>query len=660
MKKQFLRHAGVNSSRHRLLAATILACSLAPGQLLAQITEQRTHAYNNYDVKNYCIDGLKNTGKQAMAGTIFNTNGDNRINLMVTDNNPGSPGATIVNRQYDDPGFDERSVGVHFVEQDNITIVAARTQLGGSRQTNVEILRTDGSGFLLGSFIVNDPSSMDDLHPTASLVVGSMLYVCGYATAQGIPVPSFSTSKEIFVLSFDLNSNSLVDSRRFDYSYTSSGYDFDMPMRMRLIRNNGNEYIFVGGSCNGYNNSVPGWGAPNTGFYGASLCLILQQDLTIQADKPFSRFWPVIGTPSGDTLALGEYSNDISQDPATGGYFIFGNDYVARNSQPEPDVQINCITYVDQNFDVPATLRNRFRGPGFDYTWFVSLLPGNNAGSVILSGIQTSRDGGMPGSPYPTSMANVNPYLAEIVPTYTGGTIGVTTLSWKTILSSLGTGDPAVYANSYMKLGGFNSSIAFTPAYAMRDLSWTNDIFLSAPIWHYAGRNKLNLKLVRTDKYGALNNDCPVAGSYLPSGSVINTYSANRSNPGNTNFAMLTQYAEPEQDFTVNAYLNCPGAFVFKTADEQSAGSEAGNDFSIAPNPAAGQITIKLGAGNETGNLEVMLADMTGRKVADLCQGNAAAINGRQLLLPALAPGLYQVMISRNGQRMPARKLVIR
>jgi hypothetical protein len=649
----------MRSNRICYMAAAFFAVTGITQHAAAQISEERTHVYNGYDVKNYAIDKEPSRQLCVLAGTIFDPNGteDNSINLMITDNFPGIIGNTIVDRQFDDIGYDERAIGVHYINSNtnDIVVVASRRDLNAPGETNIEILRADGSGTLQPSAIVRDPNGRLDMHPMGTLAVGSDLYICGYTTRLGTAIPNYRTSKQIFIVKFDLNTNNVVASKAIDYSYPTLQYDFDMAVRMKAMRNG---LIYVTGSCSGYYTVTPppNWDPLSDGYYCATLSLFLDNALNIRSDQPFSEFSGATGWPNPDRLARGEYGNDIVEAVGPGGgYYVFGNTYVAYPTDPNPFLQFFTITYIDPQFLVPGTLRNRYRGPDFDYGWGIDVEDGNSPGWYVLSGIQTSR-GGLSNPPYPTSMSNINPFLAEIRPDYSGGTMTLSTNYWNTILSDEGTGNISLYPNNYYDLGGFNSHLAWSPRNTTRGFDWTNDIFLSAPVWNPYGYNKLNMKTIRTLPNGQV--ECPDEAA-SPGGVVYDAPESIRGAVSLTNFVQgITLSSETETDFRPDDIVNCLGTGIFKPTGINSIESGL-QSVTIAPNPAHTSIAITLqGDYSKDNTFKVVLTDMTGRHIADLYQGNQAGLT--TINLPVLAPGLYVVNVSSAAGKFKSQLLTIK
>lgn len=647
----------LQSNRISYVAAVLLAVTGITHNATAQISEERTHAYNGYDVKNYAIDKIPSRQLCVLAGTIFDPIADdNSINLLITNNFPAMIGNTFVRRRFDDIGFDERAIGVHYINNDanDIVVVASRRELNAPGETNIEILRADGSGTLQPSAIVRDPDGILDMHPMGSLAVGSDLYICGYTTRQGIAVPNYRTSKQIFVVKFDLNTNNVVASKTIEYSYPTLEYDYDMAVRMKAMSNG---FIFVTGSCSGYPSApIPNWDPLSDGYYCATLSLFLDNALNIQSDVPFSQFSGASGWPNPDRMAAGEYGNDIVEAVGPGGgYYVFGNTYGAYAPDPNPFLQFFTITYIDAQFRVPGTLRNRYRGPDFDYGWGIDVEEGNSPGWYVLSGIQTSR-GGLSNPPYPTSMNSINPFLAELRPDYSGGTMTLSTNYWNTILSDEGTGDISLYSNNYYDLGGFNSHLAWSPRNTTRGFDWTNDIFLSAPVWNPDGYNKLNMKTIRTYSTGWL--ECPYEPA-SPGGIVFDAPESISGTVQLVNFVQgITLSSETEADFNPDYIVNCLGTGIFKPTGINNIESGL-QSVTIAPNPAHASIAITLeGDYSKDNTFKVVLTDMTGRHIADLYQGNQAGLT--TINLPVLAPGLYVVNVSSAAGKFKSQLLTIK
>ncbi len=655
-----------HNALHGLLKGTGYAAALLLAGTLTvsgQTTEERTHAYRSFDVKNYAIDKIPEREFVLMAGTVFDPAGgdDNSINMMITENFPGVIGNTIVNRHFDDPGFDERAVGVHYVENkpDDIVVIASRRDLmNGTDETNIEILRMDDRGNLRNSFIVRDRNNRFDLHPMSTLLVGKDLYICGYTTPLATPVPDARTDKEIFVVRFDLGGNNVVNSQTFNYDYPGRQYDYDMATRMKLMSNGD---IFVTGSCSAFytNNPPPNWDWMSEGYYCATLSLFLDKDLNTLSDVPFSEFRPVYGGwPSPDRMTACEYGNDIVEDLGSGGYFVFGNTYVGSYPDPNPFLQFFTITYIDPQARIPGTRRNRFRGPGFDYAWGIGVEKGNNPGWFLLNGIETDRYWQGPNPTYLTSMDNINPFLTEIRPDYSTGSLNVGCNFWSIILSTEGTGNRSTYPNNYYDLGGFNSHLAWSPRNTIRGFDWTNDIFLSSPIWNPSGYNKLNMKTIRTNPFGRMMNDCPYDYKYTLSGITYDTYESVPGDRINSDFAEAIAFSETETDFNPDYIVDCRGTGVFKPTGIETATTELPR-FNVVPNPAHESVSIVLeGNSGEENVFEVVLTDMAGRHIANLYKGDKAGL--AKIALPQLAAGSYTVSISgAKSGKLQSRLLVI-
>lgn len=638
-------------------ATAIFALTGMATQSGAQVTEERTHIFNQYDLKNYAIDKIAPLNFCALAGTIFDPAGgdDNSLHLLVTDNFPGMVGNTIVSKQYDEPGVDERSIGVHYINGDpnDIVIVASRWEYSGNNETNIEIVRTNGAGTLLPTFIVRDPNGDRDMHPMGTLVIGNDLYICGYLTDAGTPVPQYNTPKEVFVTKFDLSGNNVSGTYTWDYNYPSLQYDYDMAVRMKQL-SNGN--IFVTGSSSAYytgSTPPPGWDPLSDGYYCATLALILDPNLNLIADRPFSEFRPIYGGWPGPSItAAGEYGNDVVEDPVTGGYFVFGNTYVANYYDPNPDLQFFTVNYLNAQLAPPASLRNRYRGPDFDYAWGIDVVPGNSQNAFVLSGVQTSRNG-LSNPPYPTTLDNINPFLAELVPVYSGGTISVGTNYWNTILSNEGTGVVSSFPNSYYTLGGFNSHIAWSPRRTTRGFDWTNDIFLSSPVWNPYGANKLNMKTIRTNQFGQV--ECPDEGA-MPGGVVLN---APQSIPGNMSFFLAEESSHTviESDFNPDDIVDCASSGIFRPTGitPLQAGAAA---ITVTPNPAHDAVRIQPeGTYAADAVFSVTLSDITGRQVAELYRGTQAGMSS--VALPALTPGLYLVKVTCGAVKLKSSLLSV-
>lgn len=632
------------------MASGTLLISLCTQTAFAQLKEERAHSYGGYDVKNYAMDVLEGSANTILAGTVFAPSGETSIHLMLSDNST-VPGNTFVTTRLDDPGFDERAIDAHFWRGniDDLIIIASRRDVNGGPMM-IEVLRADGIGQVVSGNIIFDKAG-ENLHPLGTAMEGDQLYICGYTTLSGGPwIPDYRTSKEIFIVQYDLSQERVVKSFRHDYPAVAPGNDYDMATRIKIL-SNGN--IFVTGSCNVDDPSVPLYDSLSKGYYCGTLSLTLDAGLNIIYDKPVSAYLPVVGGGT-NIIARGEAGFDITEDPVGNGYFIFSNTFVAEAHTPIPLMQPFHVTFVDNNMDVPAAMQNRYRGPGFDVVWGVNLVPGNIDATTILSGYQNSRP--WPNSPFPTLPSNINPFLAELKLEY-NGVIDVQALYFSTILSNEGTGDPLLYPNNFTDLGGYFSNLAWGPPNARRDLSYARGIYLSAPIWNPDGFSHLNMKMINAWEDGTVN--CPI-DKLQAGGDVVNAWQCN----GGVQTLDIADNARyyTEQDFSFdpdNIYECYDASGVFRPTGIASRDGIIAS-VTLSPNPAQDYIVATVEGLTGDAAVSITLTDITGKQLGILYDGKATGLNENRIKLPQLPAGLYLVVIGNKDHSIATKKLEIR
>lgn len=177
---------------------TILKFAISLGALaitnpaVAQPLGQKTNLFDNADMKHYATDMLFPSGETVMAGTIFKYTvvsgstvamiNDPGIHVLLMDND----GNTMMSNVFNDHGYDERVVGVHYVNGNDITVVASRADNTGVLSKGIEILRLDGAGNQINNFIYND--DFNDIYLLGTLLYDpNTLYICGCQTSAMRP-----------------------------------------------------------------------------------------------------------------------------------------------------------------------------------------------------------------------------------------------------------------------------------------------------------------------------------------------------------------------------------------------------------------------------------------------------------------------------------------
>mgnify|MGYP003582934190 CR=1 FL=1 len=615
--------------------------SLFSTTLLAQVPTSMTQIFDNYDLKHYATSQMTGQNECAMAGTVYDydgISGNEAAHLLLFDPNGNTMQSTFI----DAADFAERTIGVHYNDPNNITLVTSRTPIGGNiSQSGVQIFTVDIGGNIVAENVINSSATNEDLWPMGTAVDpnNNTLYICGYATTTLNPgdLPEFSSDKVAFLMQYDIAGNRMVQMRYYDWAPMTPGNDYDVAHRIKFLES-GN--IWMGGMCNSANTSSPAM--MNIMIDPSTLNSIVDEPIEISPTSQFDAFT----------------SFDIWEDQATGQGYVFGNYCALGMFSPNMDVSpiFPNITSVDINTLIPAAGNNHAIIMNTDYEFGNNLVYGNQPDRVILSGFRISNPCGA-SQTYPTNPDNINPFLTELELTTSGsGDISVVNHYWATIESAKGTGIYMLDPNSYTDLGGPMSNIVMGPVNTIRDNSGqTTNIILSAPVWNN-GPGRLNMKYLRTDDMG--NPDCEV--SYCD----MNMADEHIGSAGHSVVNMDVAWEESVQghlalNIMPDGTFDCNSGF-FKDSKTGLNGTKMPVAFTVSPNPAQDYIHLELtGTTASADQLKVLIHDVTGKVNTVLYEGAQGSLQA-QLALPQLAPGVYMVRVLHNGQQLKSAPLVIK
>lgn len=632
----FLKHRLCKKTGLTILAAAGM-CSTAS---VAQTPTQRSQIYNSFDLKHYATSQLPAQG-YAMAGTAFDFNGtvgDHALHLMLFDNNDN----TTLSMMYDNTDFDERTVGVHYINPNDIVLVSTHAIVNNATgSSGIQIMRLDASGNPVLVRNIDEQNNSLDYWPMGSTVNNNILYVCGYTTnaLSAGAAPRFTDAKSAFVLNYDLNSNTLINMRTYDWPNAGVGTpDYDIAHRVKVL-SSGN--IWIGGMCNGTNN--------------VSAMMNMQLDATslaILQDKP-------IDMPS-NWIGINRFNSSFDfwedQRSRVHGY-VLGNYCYDAGAVPGMDLHPMFFNATSVDLNTLANTGgsiNHTWASQVDYTWGNVAMKGNNNASIILSGFQSDFVALTTPQVYPTTHDNINPFLAdielEVNPTTNNLFIGANW--WRTIESANGTGGQFINANSYPNLGGTISNMLWGTPNAVRNGAGT-DIILNAPLWN-PNTSRLNLKYIRTDQVGTTQ-----CGSERFEEAFTATKVDNSANRATSVKADWKDYNGSPNVYVQNAdaILDCSSGFFSKQTELRK--NTAAITVSVSPNPAQSIIELHFaGTVNNTDNLRVTISDMLGRVSTVLYTGPKSGLQDK-LALPQLAKGLYVIGVQHNGVQLKAVPLTI-
>lgn len=712
---------------HYGLIATLSACLLllslsSYGQVI------RNYIQNN-NVKNYAIEERPTTSGNefVMAGTIFDNNipanpraaQGKGIHFMRVDAigktilyTGGIPNY-IVSRRYNFPSYqDVRCVDiVPYTKDESIIIVQARLVTDPNnflvnKDVILVVVVDNNTGLIISSNQLSNPNynwSYDNIYATHAIYHKDntnnnyYLYICGYdgIETQYPNYPEYTPQngpscfdKRILVLKYDINSPTpaVVANNTWDYPWPTCTtdqtypylYDFDMAMRLVPI-NDGSGDIYVTGSTNSdfaYETRPP-FPVLIPSYGSATLSLRIEEsNCNTVAIRPFiEHLWY---NPNGHHETF-EHGYGAFEDNTGNGLYVFSNQFSPLGqlgygmSNFGPRIRMTYIDKATLNFNTFPDIHRFCWGP-IDYDWGTQVLPSpNGSNKLYLAGLQygwVANNCGSPAAPSltPNWLNNVNPFLAELEPSWTVGTpntIGLTSTNfWKTYFTMNGTG-------YYENLGGGLSNIAWATEFVATSAPLTGPVFTS-PGWNpnvNAGAGGLNHKFTRTDA----NGDLPITGTSCDN-SYMNCPPSNTYTIDIADAWFFHQHVEDVQNITVNSiqyedplffisydpYCTEPGFTPMYKSTGIASIENSNFSFSVYPNPVKDFINIKVDGSIINETVKVELISITGQQVAELYNGIASKLNTQQLPVNNVTSGVYMIKISSNSQSLHTEKIIIK
>ncbi|MBL7705821.1 MAG: T9SS type A sorting domain-containing protein [Taibaiella sp.] len=592
--------------------------------LSAQWTQEQSFLFRDYNVKHYTIDELPGKDQYLMAGTVFddNTTGDaSFIHFMYVDN----AGNTIVSRAINDPAYDQRVVGAHYLDDNNALIVATHMHaMFPGNGDAIEVVRLDKSGNLLGAtnIIYSTTVGYENIYPLSSYQWDDQfLFICGYVTPYGSHMPHLRSDKRAFVLKYDLISNQVINMRSYETGlWVGTNNDFDIASRMKRVRSG----LWIGGSLN------------DGPMMNRIIDPVTLNDIYVgtmgrtMSDYNYESSFDIVEQPNGDFMVFG---NTIYIDSVPG---VF-------NAWHTPVEGSMHVTGMSPTLNIyPGKSRVLFNNT--EKIWGINTLEGRDDYSIIISGMSNNRTCN---GPLSTTPDNINPFLAEMRFNMSGSDIIVYPYYWNTVLSQSGTG-------YYNELGNPYSNLIHTPVNAVRSLQATGDIMLTAPVWN-SYDSYVNFKWIRADKYGEVGSclwapACDFNYAYLTvsPGSTASVFPATANN---------IDHIFDIDDFGAEQVLDC--AYYNKPAPTSIANAPQTITVSVSPNPASEYIHVQLPPGDATeGEVNIKISDITGRAIKVLYTGKGNNVPD-QIALPTLASGNYLISIKYGSQKEEVVKLSI-
>ncbi|PZF71642.1 T9SS type A sorting domain-containing protein [Taibaiella soli] len=661
----------------RKMAVALLPVALAACISNSSHAQDFVKTFRSYDdLKQYTILPVENNDEYVMAGTL-----ENRAVHFI---HVGGMGNMLANEYYRDPlgNYEHHTTNLVAYSDNEYIITSLRRDVPVSSTSRdvLELYFVKGDGSLLDHRIIQNTQAINgtnytNIYPMHSLINNDTLYITGFVSNQPITdptSPSFRgiTSKQIFVMRYNINTNTVMTSKVFDFVYTPASvayFDADMGVNLTLTSSG---TLYVTGSAN----AIQPIASASTYNIGAGTLNLALNPNTLAVQNTGNTSF--IADYYTNPFTYGEYGVALMEDQVNGGYNVVSNSadyfkYGLLNIAPKSTM----ITHINSSFNIyatPAKSRMRVKDPG-DGAWSLEAMESADGNDhILLGGMQTMPLPNCSGNAAKPSPDNFNPFLADLTLGWdaSSSTLSATLNTWRTYLCQFGTGNMSM-SNSYFLQGGNFAYNAWNPVFATRrqpiGSSFTDDIMMTAPSWN-PDYNALNLKLIRTDKNGDISScpdaytNCATAG--LTPEQVNNTLSYGSSvsvSMTNSNYAVSTTQVQADPgDWGPYAEIYCePSAPYFRKANVTNVQSAI--TASLTPNPAINYVNVSLqGIADGNTTVRVELTDITGKSAGVLYNGTADGLNSNtKLKLPTVASGLYLVKISAGTQMLPIQKLVI-
>ncbi|MEZ5016894.1 MAG: T9SS type A sorting domain-containing protein [Flavipsychrobacter sp.] len=549
----------------------------------------------------------------------------------------------------------------------------------------------------------------------------SYLYICGYDGLEtdlggpgrlfgdGTPnfIPQWGPScqdKRILLIKFDIDNNinptpQVVGAKTYDKPWVQCSvdqvypelYDFDMAMRI-VPMNDGTGDLYITGSTNSdyiYDNSKYS-STPAMWLSYGSATLSLRVDeagtgggaFNTVALRPFieNKVLPFGGeTPSN--LRMFEHGYGAFEDNLNTGLYVFSNAFLPDNSTMgtpsspgtgfKTYAEMIRMTYIDKatlNF-TPYTQNHRIAFSAIDYNWGTQVLPSpNGTDKLYLAGLQSGWDQGNCGNPTngnnpPTLSNNINPFMAEIEPTWSGTNIGINNINfWKTYFTQNNTG-------YFDDLGGGLSNITWATEFVANNPNLNARISFMAPKWD-PNSNVLGVKYYRTDGNGDLSTATTLCNnSYqhcTPVYSDIDIADGwwNYDQIEDPNISLITTDGSVPFKLLIPAPAKCKDFWFYKPSGVANANTKGLDNaqFEVYPNPANTYVSVKVkGEVEDDAPVSIALYNVMGQHVASLYDGTALKLKSdyRMELPSSLATGVYILKVTSKGSELHTQSVSI-
>lgn len=584
---------------------------LAAASLCSTASAQSQAYFYNENMSQSTVEALPGTGQYCMTETRYDASGagDNSIHFTRYDQ-AGNLFADVV---IDEPGIDDRNIDLTYVAG-RLLLTSYYSPIGsGNVLVNTMLLDINGNVLMQNLLVSGDPNyynlyGADAVYdPTFNQFV-----ICGTATNGDFFV---NTKKQAFVAIVDLalNTNNLA----FYDSDPMLGVAIDYDIATRISLNSATNRYYVTGSVNVDKNGSHIMGIRNM--------LVDPFSLATAWDVPIS-----FSNPSSEESGV----DMVETVGASGGQEFFtlvnstsGGKWWMLRIDPFTGNPVN--PFIETIFS--------YKGYGHNITL------GNGPNEVVISGMKYRAQGGS----CQAQDAEADPFMAVVDITTPLGSL----ISHVEYYTQIGNSSYWGIGDFYQSSPGFYPVPVYTNNFADKENMGT-PYSVVTPLFNPGG--VLNTKYL--DVNPGTGNGCK---------DINCQYGFDFNDNPKQMFPQLSFYYPPYGPKTPNdmtipwgywASADCASGY-YREDNTTSVADVKEGSLKIYPNPATDKISVELNANYK--DAQIALYDITGKKIAELYNGNVDA-QKLQLNLPGnLSTGIYMLQISATGHTTITERLSI-
>jgi|GEM_PF-7072904 len=592
------------------------------------------------------------------------------------------------------------------------------------------------------------------------------LFICGYVTMDptvgpatgsftpipkgtsiALPYPDFTSNKQAFVLSIDVGNATptLINCRYYDWAYNGGTtnpieYDFDMAMHMTELSPN----YGVGTLCSlrAGHIHVTGSVTAKTGLYNGPTTPTVPMPYTIVRSATMNMFIdpanltidvfgnnPFIALGNSDGYGKSEYGMSFVEGTNGRDHYIVSNEYDGYPNGGGPpssldytewqSTQYGGFNLKPERFTIAHTNEWGFAHSGTNNrrltfpsgVWALQTLVssfgvvgtiGNRDHRFVVAGMMHTDPNWPSTMILPPSDDNIIPFLFDVQPSWSNGTLGSFTGNTLSLNASLtindapkftanedfiayvnqtGTGKVGTDVNNYLTMGSDFSSVLWGPTFADRyEPDVTQDYVFNAPKFGKRQASGTIAAFLGLKAIFAHNADKDIAW-----GGCVEKYTLTSDDEGIEGILGTAPYTGSNfSDYDPSLFIFCGtnGATSYNNAQYDKYGDCTGRQHSpsgdpvyktaggirlqnakttIFPNPASDALHIQLASDIATDSkVKIVLSTIQGQVVKELYNGTAEMLSAEyNMAIPAVASGLYVVQVYSNNKIVHQQKLTI-